>query len=335
MSSWQSHLKGDPIPWLLETDNPSIRYYTLRELLDRPALDPEVLHARGQIHHSPTVKKILDSQQPGGYWGKPGDFYIRSKYRGTVWTALLLAELGADTGEPRVQQTTKFLLDFAQDYQSHGFAYQSEDYQGGDHASVIPCLTGNMLYLMVRMGCLSDPRVQGAVQWIVDYQRLDDGDCPAPRGWPYQNREKCWGRHTCHMAVVKTLKALAEIPSDQRSSEVCTFIDMAVEFLLHHRIYYSSHNPAKIAMQSWLQFGFPLMWNTDALEITYILSRLGCHDPRMQAAVDLIESKQDHLGRWILETCWNDRTLVNLEREGNPSKWLTLHALVVLRTYYG
>ena len=43
MYAWQEYLKGDPLPWLLEMENPSVRYWTLVDLLDRPAEDPEVL----------------------------------------------------------------------------------------------------------------------------------------------------------------------------------------------------------------------------------------------------------------------------------------------------
>ncbi|MDD5370966.1 MAG: hypothetical protein PHQ40_17945, partial [Anaerolineaceae bacterium] len=156
----------------------------------------------------------------------------------------------------------------------------------------------------------------------------------APQGWPYSVYKNCWGRHTCHMAVVKALKALAEIPADQRSEDACAFIQMAAEFLLQHQIYYSSHDPSRIAMPNWLKFGFPRMWDTDALEILWVLSRLGYRDPRMQKAVDQLLSKQDAQGRWILEASWKNRTLVNLEREGQPSKWLTLRALTILKHYY-
>ena len=40
--NWLEAVRGDPIPWLLEAENPSIRYGTLTRLLDRPAHDPEV-----------------------------------------------------------------------------------------------------------------------------------------------------------------------------------------------------------------------------------------------------------------------------------------------------
>jgi hypothetical protein len=334
MDAWKSILNADTIGWLLEPENPSVRYFALRHLLDLPVLDPQVQDARADVMRCGLVPHILSRQQSAGYWGEPKDFYVRSKYRGTVWTLILLAELGADGTDPRLEGAAEFILSAAQDRQSKGFAYQSADLNGGDHNSVIPCLTGNMLFCLARLGRLADPRVQAAIEWVLRYQRLDDGDGTAPQGWPYSVNEKCWGRHTCHMAVVKTLKALAEIPADQRSEEACAFIQMAAEFLLRHHIFCSSHDPSRVTMTGWLKFGFPLMWNTDALEVLWVLSRLGYRDPRMQKAVDLVVSKQNEQGQWILETSWNGRTLVNLEREGKPSKWLTLRALTVLKHYY-
>ena len=82
---------------------------------------------------------------------------------------------------------------------------------------MIPCLTGNMVFSLIRFGYLDDPRVQRGVDWITRYQRFDDGDGD-PQGWPYDKFEMCWGKHTCHMGVVKALKALAEIPADRRSA---------------------------------------------------------------------------------------------------------------------
>jgi hypothetical protein len=43
---WLDRSNGDPLPWLLELDNPSGRYWTLLDLLDRPADDPGVREAR-------------------------------------------------------------------------------------------------------------------------------------------------------------------------------------------------------------------------------------------------------------------------------------------------
>lgn len=97
------------VDWLLEKDNPSVRYITLREILDFPQDDPQVLQARSDIMQSGPVPKILSRQKPEGYWGKPEDFYERSKYKGTVWSFILLADLGADGRDERMQDAIDLL----------------------------------------------------------------------------------------------------------------------------------------------------------------------------------------------------------------------------------
>jgi hypothetical protein len=77
------------------------------------------------------------------------------------------------------------------------------------------------------------------------------------------------------------------------------------------------------------------MYRTDVLEILGILTQLGCRDERMQEAVDLVVSKQDDSGRWKLADTFNGRFQVDIEEKGQPSKWITLNALRVLKKYYG
>jgi hypothetical protein len=329
-------LHADPTAWLFEPQNPSVRFFALRDLLGRPAHDPELLAARAEIMQRGPVPAILARQTPAGFWGKAEDFYIRSKYRGTVWTFQVLAELGADGSDPRIQRACEFVLSASQERASRGFSYQSDPLGsgGGDSDSTLPCLTGNMLFALIRFGYLCDPRVQAGIEWILRYQRFDDGDCPAPRGWPYDRRRNCWGKHTCHIGVVKALKALAEIPPDQRTDEVSGLIQMLVEYLLKHRLHMSSHHPDQVAMPEWLEFGFPRFWSSDDLEVLLLLTRLGYRDPRMQLAVDGLLSKQDGQGRWTMEFSYNDRMLVSIERKSQPSKWVTLWALFVLRRYF-
>jgi hypothetical protein len=137
------------------------------------------------------------------------------------------------------------------------------------------------------------------------------------------------------MAVVRTLKAMAEIPVRKRNTQVQSRIKSAAEYLLEHRIYKRSHDVTVVAKEEWLKFGFPLLWNTDALDMLGLLVKLGYRDQRMQDAVDLVVSKQDGNGRWNLETTFNGRFHVNIERKGKPSKWVTLRALTSLRGYMG
>jgi hypothetical protein len=327
-------LKADPTEWLLNEDNPSVRYFTLTEVLEKNTSSLDVEEAKRAIMQTGAVPRILAKQKSGGFWGVAEDFYVRSKYKGTVWQLLVLAELGADSGEPRVRKDCEFILDNSQDRLSGGFSYVSASSGGGAHNRVEPCLTANMVWSLIRLGYLDDVRVQRGIDWIAAYQRFDDGVAKAAKGWPYDKHRSCWGKHSCHMGVVKALKALAEIPKDKRSQSVKGTIERGAEYMLKHHVHKRSHDLTRVSKPEWLHFGFPLMWNTDALEILGILTRLGIRDSRMREAVDLVVSKQDESGRWMLERSFNGRFLVNIEQKGKPSKWVTLNALRVLKRFY-
>jgi hypothetical protein len=333
VDGWQKVLRADPTAWLLEDDNPSVRYLTLQDLLDRHQADAEVVQARGDIMHQGMVPRILARQDRSGGWEKPDSFYT-AKYRGTTWQLIILAELMANGMDPRIQRACQLILDYSQDHESHGFSlHRAAKTGGGRHSEVVPCLTGNLVWSLIRLGWLDHPAVQRAIQWITSYQRFDDGVEPPPRGWPYDKWEMCWGLHTCHMGVVKALKALAEIPPERRSKDVRRTLDAGVDYVLRHHVYKRSHALHRISRPGWLRFGFPLMYQTDVLEILLILTQLGCRDRRMREAVDVVISQQGPTARWNLGTSFNGRYLVNVERKGRPSKWLTLRALTVLKRF--
>jgi hypothetical protein len=321
--------------WLLEPDNPSVRYFTLKDILEKSDTDSEVRKAKTEIMERGPVPAILAKQKRGGYWGKSEDFYVCAKYRGTVWSFILLAQLGADGSDKRIKKTCKFIIEHSQDRQSGGYSYQGTKKNGGQHSSVIPCLTGNMVWSLIKFGYINHPAVRKGINWMAEYQRYDDGIKEAPPGWPYDKREACWGKHTCYMGVVKTLKALAEIPQGKRTNEIKSTIKNCAEFFLKHHIYKRSHDLKRAAKPIWLKFGFPLMWNTNALEILELLTNLGYKDKRMKEAMDLVISRQDNQGRWILENTYNGRSLVSIEKIGKPSKWVTLDALRTLKKLYG
>lgn len=225
MNDWKRILNADPIDWLLEEDNPSVRYFTLTDLLNRSESVAEAVRAKQQIMETGIVPQILNKQKNGGYWGVPSDFYVRSKYKGTVWTLIILAELGANGRDERVRNACEFILRNSQHRESGAFSYLGTDEQGGGHDAVIPCLTGNMVYSLIKLGFLRDKRVQHAIEWIVRYQRFDDGLAERVKGWPYERFSSCWGKHSCHMGVIKALKALAEVPVEKRSSDLKNVID--------------------------------------------------------------------------------------------------------------
>lgn len=334
MDDWKQYLQADPTQWLLEENNPSVRYYTLIDILDKPQNDSQVIHARQDIIKTGVVPKILAKQEPDGYWGVPENFYVRGKYKGTSWQLIILAELGADGNDERIKRTCEFILEKSQDPESGAFSYISHKTDGhGDPERVLPCLTANMAWSLIRLGYLADDRLQKALQWLVKYQRFDDEPGKAPDEWPYNRWKQCWGERTCHSIIVKSLKAFAEIPEDKRTPEISDYIVKGAEHMLNHHIHKRNHPPVRGSFK-WLEFGFPLMWSIDALEVLEILTRLGYNDERMNESLKAMISKQDHEGRWILENTFNGRFQTNIERKGKPSKWITLNALRVLKRFY-
>ncbi|MDO8121892.1 hypothetical protein Q6346_11285 [Isoptericola sp. b490] len=330
MGGRTAQLDQRTVAWLLDGDDASVRYLTLTSLLGMPPETPEVEAARAAIMTEGTVPRILAAQLDDGHWQARDRFYT-DKYRGTVWQLVILAELVADGAEPRVRAACEAILRDSQDRESGAFSMARDKRAGGGlHRQVIPCLTGNMVWSLIRLGMADDPRVRRALDWITRYQRFDDGDDEAPTGWPYQPYEICWGRHTCHMGVVKALKALAAIPPDRRSPAVAQSLADGAEFMLRHHVHKRSHDLTKVAKPGWRRFGFPLMYQTDVLEVLGILTSLGYRDERMAEALDLVADAADADGRWSLASTFNDRFVVPIETKGEPSRWVTLRALQVL-----
>jgi hypothetical protein len=330
MSDWKDALKADPTKWLLEEDDPGVRYFALRDLLDLPQGDPEVERARRAIMERGAVAEILKKQREQAYIEHYPRFYT-DKYTGLVWSLIALAEAGAILND-EIRSQCEYLLENAQDAQG-GFSMHKAKAGGGLPSEVIPCLTGNLVFAFLRLGLGADPRVQKGVDWLVCFMRLNDGIELEPQDAPYGRYEMCWGRHTCLMGVAKALKAFAEIPAGARTHEVNDAIARCAEFILIHRIYKRSHDLSWVSKPGWTKFGFPLMYQTDALELFDILTALGVRDERMEDAAQLIRDRQQPDGRWLSGNSYGDRMLIPFDEKGAPGKWVTLRAMRALKRY--
>lgn len=333
MPNWKTVLKADSTNWLLEEENHSVRYFALKDIFDKPEDDKLVQDARREIMRSGLVSGILQKQQETEYIRAYPRFYT-NKYKGLVWSLIVLAELGAEA-IPQIKEQCEYILNNSQEPRDGGFSQNIAVRTGGGRITeVIPCLTGNMVWSLIRFGYLDDPRLQRGIDWITRFMRYNDGIENDPQIPPYNHYEMCWGAHTCHMGVAKVLKALSVIPMGKRTKEVNDTIQKSIEFLLIHHIYKRSHNLNKTSKPGWLKFGFPLMYQTDVLEILDILTGLGIVDSRMDESINVIRAKQDDMGRWIAENTYNsDRLLIPIEQQGEQSKWLTLRAMRVLKRY--
>jgi hypothetical protein len=321
----------DPLDWLLEEDeeNPAVRTFALIDLLDRPAEDPQVVAARGAVMTSGPVPAILDAQDPEGFWVKPGGGYS-PKYKSTVWQIIFLAELGADPSDERVQRGCEYLL-------SHSIAANGafSCYQKPVPSGVIPCLNGNLLYALQRLGYADDVRVRTALDWQAraitgegPFQYLKSGTaglcfaCSANEGQPC-----AWGGN-------KAMRALQAVPTHQRTPGIERAIEAGAAFLSSRDPSVADYPYTKRVSSTWFKFGFPLSYWSDVLETTAVLVDAGYgEDPRLTNAFDFILSKRDDEGRWTLENTLNGKTWADIEEKRKPSKWVTLRALRVLKLW--
>ena len=59
--NWQTKLNGDPLPWLLEPEDPGVRYLALEDLLNTPKDDPQFLEAEIQAYAQGPIASLLDA----------------------------------------------------------------------------------------------------------------------------------------------------------------------------------------------------------------------------------------------------------------------------------
>jgi len=321
----------DILSWLLETDpdNPGVRYFALRDLLDRPEDDPEVRQARASIMTTGPVPAILDAQYPGGYWIKPGGGYS-PKYRSTVWQVIFLAELGADPADERVRRGCEYLLNHSIAPNGAFSAYQKPVNSGAVH-----CLNGNLLYALQRLGFGDDERVQQALDWQAraitgegDLRYLKSGTCGPTFACSVNESQPCgWGAN-------KAMRALLAVPPAERTPVTERAIRAGAEFLLSRDPAVADYPYTTRVSSTWFKLGFPLSYWSDVLETMAVLAEAGYgSDPRLANVLQFILSKQDTQGRWKLENSLNGKMWADIEEKGKPSKWITLRVLLAVMKF--
>lgn len=333
---WTDPLHEYPLDWLLEPEDPGVRYLALRDLLDRPEVDPELIDAREEAHRRGPIATLLEAMEPEGYWVEPGAGY-NPKYRSTVWSVITLAQLGATVDvDERIRRACAYLVDHALTPLGHFTA-------SGSPSGTADCLQGNLTWALVELGFV-EPRLEEATQWLA---RSVTGEGIAPSGdsgadLRYYASGKCGpgfacaanNKLPCAWGAVKVMGAIGALPADRRSSLTQQAVKIGVEFLL-------GTDPAAAAYPAgysdkpsgnWWKFGFPVFYVTDLLQNVQALANLGFgRDPRLGNALQVIRMKADEWGRWPMEYSYVGKIWVDFGPKKQPNKWVTLRALRALK----
>jgi hypothetical protein len=312
------------LQWLLEGDQPAVRYRALRDLLDRREDDPDVRQARSRIGRVGWAADQLRRQGPKGFWeareprnvSEWVDFLYYPKYLSTNWRALVLSDLGLDSTDPRIRKIADLFFEYKLRLGSpFNFFYEEV------------CISANTARMMTRFGYGDDRRVRKLFDWILEDQR-EDGGWNCSQGTPGT------------LAAWEALAAFAGVPASKRSPKMKRAIERGAEFYLERKLFEEGRKYAP-----WFRFHYPNHYYYDLLVGLDILTQLGfSEDRRLNPALEILREKRQSDGSWLLERAHPDvapgekvgadpkkvRPLV-IEPSGKPSKWITLKALTVLK----
>lgn len=301
------------IEWLLASEDPSIRYRTLVELMGANKNDEELQDLKKKIEMSASAKSLMSKMHPEGYWlqknpqsGKVlGQDVEYGSFATTHFCLSYLAEMGMDRSNATVELAANRYLDL-----------QKED---GDWWLHLSCLYAYNIRTFILLGYREDARVQRAIDLMLATRRKDGGYLCDPHEKEGRKLEK-----SCVRGSVKALLAFSELPEYWNHERCLQLVDY---FLKRHGLYKNNHLD-EFVNKDMANQTFPIIWRTNAWEVLYALGKMGYGgDSRLERAWEVLASTKDALGRvkldWTPTGCpWK------IGKRGEPNEWLTFYTLL-------
>lgn len=307
------------LDWLLEEDQPSVRYLALTQLLGKPEDDPQVQSAREKVGQKGWAAGILADQKRGGWWVDDERLYW-PKYTATNWMLLILSDLGLTKADPRIAKACDLWIErFAKE--DGGFAMD-----GAKRGHL--CIVGNTARALVRFGYGDHPKVRSAFEWLAEHRDKNGG-------W------SCFGSGR-NLDSWEGMSAFAVYPRQKWTEGMKRAVELGAEFYLQRELHKQGAD-----YRPWYRLHYPVHYYYDLLVGLDFLTALGYgDDPRLGHALGILKEKRRPDGRWNLDAVHPDLEgklaewyakgkhapiPVAFEKPGEPSKMITLRAMQVLR----
>ena len=310
------------LDWLLDSD-PAIRWQVQRDIVRAPA--DVVAAERARVATDGWGARLLALQGDDGQWAGgacfPAEGWRRHEGEGQPWTSTLptlqlLSDFGIDPCEEQVRWAVARVRDGCR------WEHAGQPFFSGE---VEPCINGRV----VALGAYFDQGVEGVVTRLLGEQLEDGGwNCEAENGSLRSSFDTTINVLEGLLAYGRTTGRSADISAARRRGE---------EYLLERRLF-RRKSTGEVVNSAWLQFSFPARWHYDVLRaLDYFRSAAQegeVPDPRLDEAIDLLRSKRQPDGTWLLENTYAGKVHFALEDgDGRPSRWNTLRALRVLSWY--
>jgi hypothetical protein len=306
------------LDWLLDSD-PAIRWQVLRDLVRAPA--DVVAAERARVATEGWGARLLALQGEDGQWAGGACFPAQSlnwreENQGQPWistlpTLQLLWDFGIDPASDRVRRAV------ARVHENCRWEHAGQAFWSGE---VEPCINGRTITLGTYFG----QDVTGVVARLLREQLADGGwNCEAENG-------------SVRSSFATTINVLEGLLAHERatggSADSVAARRRGEEYLLERRLT-RRKSTGEVVKPEWQLFSFPTRWHYDVLRaLDYFRSVGDPPDPRLHEAIDLLRSKRQPDGTWLLENTHPGRVHFPLEDgDGRPSRWNTLRALRVLR----
>ena len=307
--------------WLLESD-PAVRWQVLRDLLRTPA--EAVAAERARVAAEGWGARLLARQGADGQWAGgacfPAEGWRRDRGEGQPWTSTLptlelLCAFGVDPRDDRVRRAIAHVRDRCR------WEHAGQPFFSGE---VEPCINGRT----VGLGTYFEQDVDAIVDRLVGEQLEDGGwNCEAENG----------STRSSFATTINVLEGLLAHERAGRATPPSIAARRRGEAYLLERRLFRRKRTGEVVNPAWLQFSFPTRWRYDVLRaLDYFRSAGEAPDPRLSEAIDLLRSKKQADGVWLLENTHPGKVHFALEEsDGRPSRWNTLRALRVLGWYEG
>ena len=295
----------EALDWLLDSD-PAVRWQAIRDLTD--ASPATVAAERRRVPHEGIGAEILARQGSDGAWHRSDS----PDWLPTLFTCLLLRATGIDRSEP--------VVDAAMTRLNAGFRWDAEfGAKPFFEGEVEPCINGGTLALGAYFGRPSESLAHRLVG-----EQLEDGgwNCDAPKST----------RSSFHSTIC-VLEGLLEYERAAGSSPAIAAARRRGEEYLLERHLFRRRSTGAVANPAFLTFAFPPRYTYDVLRALDYFRSAGVEpDPRTRDALQIVERRRQADGRWLLDRTHDEALALPLgESVGEPSRWITLRALRVLR----
>lgn len=306
------------IDWLLDSD-PAIRWQVLRDLTE--ASEEEVAAERAKVATEGWGAQLLAQQRPDGSWGGVA---FNQGYDSTMHVLTLLQLFGLDPESPQARLAIERVRDSVV-WPGWGPSGTDNPYFIGE---VEPCINGQV----AAAGAYFRQDVSALIGRLLKEQLEDGGwNCEVENG----STRSSFNTTIC---VLDALLSYEEAFGPR--NELALARKRGQRYLLDRHMFkrHSTGEPILTDRKRgdhWTEFAFPTWWHYDILRgLDYLRAAVVTPDNRLADAIVLLHSKQQPDGRWLLDVRYPGTMPIDLdETPGQPSRWITLCALSVLRWY--